>query len=110
MIISNKKVFHTQKSTLFVFSIYKKTKKKKKKVPSSSSSACSPETACTSATSRGRPPSFYNRLEIACRRASFVVVGTFLFLGWSLSLEDTKRALPKRATTIAIKIGLRRFI
>ena len=101
MIISNKKVFHTQKSTLFCFFLIQKNeKKKRKKCPPSSSSSpllLRPPTACTSATSRGRPPSRSYKRCSRTRRASrsqpcvsswssFVValLVFFLFLGWSL--------------------------
>ena len=121
----DKKVFHTKKSTLFCFSSFKKTKKKKKKKkcpPSSSSSPLllRPPTACTSATSRGRPPSRSYKRCSRTRRASrsqpcvsswssFVVavVVFFLFLGWSLSFGGHKaRFAEKSDDMMAIKIEI----
>ena len=114
----DKKVFHTKKSTSSVFSSFKKTKKKKKEKKMSTEQQQQPASS---------PPA--NRLyvgnipwsttveelqalfadatsvEIPTVRVFVVVfcrcVARFFFYssgGLSL-LEDTKRALPKRATT-----------
>ena len=98
-----KKCSTHKKAPSSVFSSFKKTKKKKKKKKCPPSSSSSPlllrptPTACTSATSRGRPPSRSYKRCSRTRRASrsqpcvsswssFVVavVVFFLFLGWSL--------------------------
>ena len=81
--------------------IAKKTKKRKKerKCPSSSSPLLRPPTACTSATSRGRPPSRSYKRCSRTRRASrsqpcvvFVVFFSFVVV-LSFFFDDKKRAL-----------------
>ena len=122
------KNYSTQKKApLLFFPPKKKTKKKrkKKKCPSSSSSPLllRPPTACTSATSRGRPPSRSYKRCSRTRRASrsqpcvsswssFVVavVVFFLFRVVSLFWRTQSALCRKERRRWRSKSRLRRFI
>ena len=109
------KNYSTQKKAPLLFFPHskKRKKKKRKKCPPSSSSSpllLRPPTACTSATSRGRPPSRSYKRCSRTRRASrsqpcvsswssFVVavVVFFLFLGWSLSFGGHKARFAEKS-------------
>ena len=123
MIISNKKVFHTQKSTLFCFFLIQKNEKKKEKNVHRAAAAARFFSARQPLVRRQHPVVDHRRgvtsavrgrderrdPNRACLRGRLLSLrcSFFFYSSGGLSLlEDTKRALPKRATTMAIKIEI----